>query len=324
MSKNLNSILNNVVRTLFEEDDGFDFSSTANDIAAGAQQVPAGGPQIVQRQQYGVNWDGTPLYFDQLPAADQARILAANQIKPGEAEVYTEPASFMDKVQATTSNIYDKGKEFGQKVAEWDKNASKASENFFNNTEKGAQQLAGKAATGIGNTFNLPSFQKFGIEHNPNVNVGDKLRYISNIQTDAIRGASGRTAFDDLKDTATGLGQKVSGAVDSGVQFAKDLAAKHGSSIPGVGRQVEDWGYENNPNVNFLDKAGKFFRRTGEDISGAFGNAKDAVVGAWNDATPAQKAAALGALGTTALASGAGALYLRKKQRAANKAAGRK
>ena len=120
-----------------------------------------------------------------------------------------------------------------------------------------------------------------------------------------------------LKDAASGL-------VDSGIQSAKDLAVKHGSSIPGVGRQIEDWGYENNPNVNFLDRAGKFFRRTGEDISDAYGSAKDAVVGAWNDATPAQKAAALGALGATALASGAGALYLRKKQRAANKAAGRK
>jgi len=321
MSKNLNSILNNVVRTLFEEDDGFDVSSTVNDVAAGAQQVPAGGPQIVQRQQYGVDWHGNPVFFDQLPAEDQARILAANQIKPGEAEVYTEPASFTDKAQYYGSNAIDAIKNFGQKVAEWDKNASKTSEEFLNNTEKGAQQLAGKAATGIGNTFNLPSFQKFGLDHNPDVNVGDKLRYISNVQTDALRNAareaSGRSTLDDIKDAA-------SGAVDSGVQFAKDLAAKHGPKVPFVGRQIEDFGYKDNPNIGFTDRAGKFLRRTGEDIADAYNSAKGYVSDAWNNATTAQKAAALGALGTTALASGAGALYLRKKQREANKAAGRK
>lgn len=276
MSKNLNSILNNVVRTLFEEDDGFDVSSAANDIAAGAQQVPSGGPQIVQRQQYGVNWDGTPLYFDQLPAADQARILAANTLKPGEAEVYTGPASFMDKVEATASDIYDKGKELGQKVVEWDKNLSKQTEPAFDSAEKTLQGAA--------------------------KNITPYISQAGSAIADAARGA-----------------------YDTGVQFTKDAATKLGPHLPGeVGRAVEDYGQKDNPNVGFTDRVRTQLRRTGEDIADAYNSAKGYVSDAWNNATPAQKAAALGALGTTALASGAGALYLRKKQREANKAAGRK
>ena len=109
-------------------------------------------------------------------------------------------------------------------------------------------------------------------------------------------------------------------------QDAADLGAK-GIRLAGKGlgsHTIEDFGAAHDPSMTWTDKVEKFFRHTGDNISDAYGNAKDAVVGAWNDATPAQKAAALGALGTTALASGAGALYLRKKQREANKAAGRK
>lgn len=247
MHKNLNSVLNNVVRDLFEAEGAGDFGENLDPY--GTYEKPSE-PLVTARPQVGVDWSGNPVYGDPNDPYYQKQELA-----PGEVQTFvgSHPTTVGEKLADAGGWLADKAKGIGQTVAEWDRAATKVTE----------------------------------------------------------------PAFDSTEDTAKGLW-------DSGTQSVKDLAAKHGSSIPGVGRQVEDWGYEGNPNVNFLDKAGKFFRRTGEDISGAFGNAKDAVVGAWNDATPAQKAAALGALGTTALASGAGALYLRKKQRAANKAAGRK
>ena len=49
----------------------------------------------------------------------------------------------------------------------------------------------------------------------------------------------------------------------------------------------------------------------------------DRMAAMWNGLSDAQKMAALGGLGGTALAAGAGALYLRRKQRDANRSSGR-
>ena len=119
----------------------------------------------------------------------------------------------------------------------------------------------------------------------------------------------------------------------------RDLSAELGQSAPIqevplgpktsapaslLGRASAEAQYQaamNNQNAGLLNKAGAALGYGLDRAKLAAQGLGDQIGTAWDNATPMERGLAIGI--PTALAAGAGALYLRKKQREANKAAGR-
>ena len=85
--------------------------------------------------------------------------------------------------------------------------------------------------------------------------------------------------------------------------------------------KIHDATLASDPNTSFLDRAGNMLQKGWDETKLAAQDLGDKASLAWANATPMERGLAIGI--PTALAAGAGALYLRKKQREANKAAGR-
>lgn len=128
----------------------------------------------------------------------------------------------------------------------------------------------------------------------------------------------------------------VNKAIVGAVSPNQDLSAELGQSAPIpegpktsapaslLGRASAEAQYQaamNNQNAGFLDKAGATLGYGLDRAKLAAQGLGDQIGTAWDNATPMERGLAIGI--PTALAAGAGALYLRKKQREANKAAGR-
>ena len=132
---------------------------------------------------------------------------------------------------------------------------------------------------------------------------------------------------------------KVNKAIVGAVSPNQDLSAELGQSAPIqevplgpktsapsslLGRASAEAQYQaamNNQNAGLLNKAGATLGYGLDRAKLAVQDLGDQIGTAWDNATPMERGLAIGI--PTALAAGAGALYLRKKQREANKAAGR-